>query len=45
MSVTKVREWFDKDHPDVRFQFEGDKISNVTVRGCDGREIFYRADE
>lgn len=40
-----VREWFDKDHPDVRFRFEGGKLSNVTVRGCDGREFFFRAGE
>jgi hypothetical protein len=36
-------EWFDKSRPDVTFQFVGDKLTTVTVRGCDGREVPFRA--
>jgi hypothetical protein len=36
-------EWFDKNRPDVTFQFDGDKLTTVTVRGCDGRGVLFRA--
>jgi hypothetical protein len=36
-------EWFDKNRPDVTFKFDGDKLTNVTVRGCDGRSVLFRA--
>jgi hypothetical protein len=44
-SVTNVREWFDEKNPDVTFQFDGDKLSNVTVSGCDGRAVLFRTGE
>jgi hypothetical protein len=45
MSVSNVRQWFDEKHPDVTFGFDGDKLSKVSVRGCDGREVEFRAAE
>ena len=42
MSVTNVREWFDEKRPDVIFRFDGYKLTNVSVRGCDGREVEFR---
>jgi hypothetical protein len=41
MSVTNVRVWFDSSNPNVRFQFEGDLLSRVVVRGCDGRDVSF----
>jgi hypothetical protein len=38
-SVTNIREWFDEKHPDVRFQFKENKLAQVTVRSCDGKDI------
>jgi hypothetical protein len=43
-SVTNVREWFDSAMPNVRFQFEGDRLSRVVVRGCDGRDVSFDVD-
>jgi hypothetical protein len=40
-SVTNVREWFDADRPDVTLMFEGGRLSNVIVRGCDGRDVLF----
>jgi hypothetical protein len=41
MTVTNVREWFDYDRPDVRFEFQHDKLAHVVVRGCDGHDVFF----
>jgi hypothetical protein len=38
-SVTNIREWFDEKQPDVRFQFKDDKLSQLSVRSCDGKEL------
>jgi hypothetical protein len=43
MSATNVREWFDAKEPDVSFLFSGDSLTEVAVRGCDGREVLFRA--
>jgi hypothetical protein len=43
MSVSIVREWFDEKHPDVTFHFDEDRLLSVTVRGCDRREVLFRA--
>jgi hypothetical protein len=38
-SVTNVREWFAEKQPDVKFQFKDGKLSQVSVRSCDGKEV------
>jgi hypothetical protein len=38
-SVTNVREWFDREHPDVRFQLRNGKLVQVEVRSCDGKDL------
>ena len=38
-SVTNVREWFDEKNPAVRFQLNNGKLSQVVVRGCDGKDL------
>jgi hypothetical protein len=38
-SVTNVREWFDGEHPDVRFQFKNGQLEQVVVRSCDGKDL------
>src|SRR5437763_5747358 len=38
-SVTNIREWFDGEDPDVRFQFKDGKLVQVTVRSCDGKDL------
>jgi hypothetical protein len=38
-SASNVREWFDRIHPDVRFQFKDGKLAQVSVRSCDGKEL------
>jgi hypothetical protein len=43
MSVTNVRDWFEAEQPDVKFKFDGDKLTNVVVKGCDGREVLFHA--
>ena len=43
-SVTNVRVWFDSDAPNVKFQFEGDRLSRVVVRGCDGHDVSFDVD-
>jgi hypothetical protein len=40
-SVTNVRQWFDEKTPEVTFQFNDDRLTNVIVRGCDGKEVFF----
>jgi hypothetical protein len=44
-SVTNVREWFNEQRPEVKFEFEGDKLLNVTMRGCDGKTLLFRMSE
>jgi hypothetical protein len=43
MSVTNIRVWFDSSAPNVRFQFDDDRLSRVVVRGCDGRDVSFDA--
>jgi len=38
-SVTNVSQWFDEQHPHVRFQFSDGRLVQVTVRGCDGKDV------
>jgi hypothetical protein len=44
-SVTNIRQWFDEKRPDVTFRFDGDKLTQVTARGCDGHEVVFHAGE
>jgi hypothetical protein len=38
-SVTNVRQWFDEKQPNVDFQIKDGKLSQVTVRSCDGKAL------
>lgn len=39
ISISNVREWFDAKNPNVRFQVKDGELVQVTVRGCDGRDL------
>jgi hypothetical protein len=38
-SITVVREWYDKEKPEVRFKVEGGKLKEVSVRDCQGKRL------
>ena len=38
-SPDNVREWFDEQQPDVRFEYTEGRLGAVVVRGCDGRDV------
>ena len=39
-SITRVRQWFDDENPNLHFVYNEDtKIKDIIVNGCDGKEI------
>jgi hypothetical protein len=44
-SVSNVRRWFDDKRPEVTFQFNDDRLTNVIIKGCAGQEVVLRPGE
>lgn len=38
-SVTNVREWYDRENPDVKFRTSNGELAGVSVTGCDGKRV------
>ena len=38
-SVTNVRQWYDAEHPHIRFTVRDGQLVQVIVRGCDGKDV------
>ena len=40
-SITIVRDWYNKENPDVKFKFYGDKkyLNDIVVSGCNGTTL------
>jgi len=45
MSASNIREWFNVNGPDVKFQFEGDRLAMIVVKGCSGRPVDFKVGE
>jgi hypothetical protein len=39
MSVTLIRKWYDSEKPDPRFDVVDGKLKDVSINGCDGKQV------